>query len=221
MISLFDFRDLWHDLKAMRLTHFAFALTFLLLCLTSYLAWEGQAAKRGAEEKLEFTKKKQAAEAMASPEASRMMPLPTVPAASISPPAPGTISGTATDPMAGAGALPGGGLTVPKTVLVAEAAGINTHTMTPLQKQVQEAKPIATVKTIVKEQGFVIINAGSKQGMTQGLVFDIRRANAVLAKIRVTATIEENEAVADLDLASIPTGVTIEPGDEIIQPVGR
>ena len=32
----------------MRLTHFAFALTFLLLCITGYLAWEGQEAKRGA-----------------------------------------------------------------------------------------------------------------------------------------------------------------------------
>jgi hypothetical protein len=37
----------------------------------------------------------------------------------------------------------------------------------------------------------------------------------------VTETVEENESVADLDLASIPAGVSIEPGDEIIQPVGR
>jgi hypothetical protein len=37
----------------------------------------------------------------------------------------------------------------------------------------------------------------------------------------VTDTIEPNEAVADLDLASIPAGVTLEPGDEIIPPVGR
>jgi hypothetical protein len=43
----------------------------------------------------------------------------------------------------------------------------------------------------------------------------------VLAKVRVTETVEENESVADLDLASIPAGVSIEPGDEIIQPVGR
>ena len=62
MISLFDFRDLWHDLKVMRLTHFAFALTFVLLCITGYLAWEGQQAKRGAMEEVEFLKKKQAAQ---------------------------------------------------------------------------------------------------------------------------------------------------------------
>jgi hypothetical protein len=121
--------------------------------------------------------------------------------------------------MTGAATLPGGGLTVPTSILEAEANG--TNTLTPLQKQVQNAKPVAKVKTVVKEQGFVIINAGSKQSITKGLAFDIRRGDAVLANIRVTDTIEENEAVADLDLASIPAGVSIEPGDEIIQPVGR
>ncbi len=205
----------------MRLTHFAFALTFLLLCITGYLAWEGQQAKRGAMEEVEFLKKKQAAQNMASPTASSMMPLPSAPAASITPPAPGTIALSSPTGLTGASTLPGGGLTVPKSVIEAEAKGINTNTLTPLQKQVQDAKPVAKVKTVVKEQGFVIIDAGSKQSITKGQAFDIRRGNAVLAKIRVTETIEENEAVADLDLASVPTGVTIEPGDEIIQPVGR
>lgn len=205
----------------MRLTHFAFALTFLLLCITGFLAWEGQQAARGAREELAFVKKQQSAESMASPQPGSMTPLPSAPAASISPPAPGTIAVSPATSPAGSSTLPGGGLTVPKTVIEAEAKGINTNTLTPMQKQVQDAKPVAKVKTVVKEQGFVVIDAGSKAGMTPGQSFDIRRANAVLAKIRITDTIEENEAVADLDLASIPTGVTLEPGDEIIQPVGR
>ncbi|MEQ1748984.1 MAG: hypothetical protein ABL974_06150 [Prosthecobacter sp.] len=205
----------------MRLTHFAFALTFILLCITGFLAWEGQEAKRGAMAEVAFLKKKQAAQEMASPNVSSMMPLPSAPATSITPPAPGTIALASPTNMTGAATLPGGGLTVPTTILEAEAKGINTNTLTPLQKQVQNAKPVAKVKTVVKEQGFVIIDAGSKQSITKGLAFDIRRGDAVLAKIRVTDTIEENEAVADLDLASIPAGVSIEPGDEIIQPVGR
>lgn len=205
----------------MRLTQFAFVLTFLLLCITGYLAWEGQEAARGAREELAFVKKQKAAQETASPQASSMMPLPSVPAASITPPSPGTIADASPASMAGASSLPGGGLTVPKTILEAEAKGINTNTLTPLQKQVQDAKPVAKVKTVVKEQGFVIIDAGSKGGIIKGTAFDIRRGNAVLAKIRVTDTIEESESVADLDLASIPTGITIEPGDEIIQPVGR
>jgi hypothetical protein len=213
----------------MRLTHFAFALTFLLLCITGYLAWEGQEAKRGAMNEVALLKKKQEAREVASPNVSSMMPLPSAPAASITPPAPGAIAApsppsiTAPSPpsIAATSSLPGGGLTVPTSIRTAEAKGINTNTLTPLQKQVQDAKPIAKVKTVVKEQGFVIIDAGSKQGIQKGLAFDIRRGDAVLAKVRVTETVEENEAVADLDLASIPAGVSIEPGDEIIQPVGR
>lgn len=203
----------------MRLTHFAFALTLILLCITGFLAWEGQEAKRGAMAEVAFLKKKQAAQEMASPNVSSMMPLPSAPATSITPPAPGTIALATSTNMSGAATLPGGGLTVPTSILEAEAKG--TNTLTPLQKQVQNAKPVAKVKTVVKEQGFVIINAGSKQSITKGIAFDIRRGDAVLANIRVTDTIEENEAVADLDLASIPAGVSIEPGDEIIQPVGR
>jgi hypothetical protein len=174
-------------------------------------------------------KKKQEAREVASPNVSSMMPLPSAPAASITPPAPGAIAApsppsiTAPSPpsIAATSSLPGGGLTVPTSIRTAEAKGINTNTLTPLQKQVQDAKPIAKVKTVVKEQGFVIIDAGSKQGIQKGLAFDIRRGDAVLAKVRVTETVEENESVADLDLASIPAGVSIEPGDEIIQPVGR
>lgn len=213
----------------MRLTHFAFALTFLLLCITGYLAWEGQEAKRGAMNEVELLKRKQEAREVASPNVSSMMPLPSAPAASITPPAPGAIAApsppsiTAPSPpsIAATSSLPGGGLTVPTSIRTAEAKGINTNTLTPLQKQVQDAKPVAKVKTVVKEQGFVIIDAGSKQGIQKGLAFDIRRGDAVLAKVRVTETVEENESVADLDLASIPAGVSIEPGDEIIQPVGR
>lgn len=212
----------------MRLIHFAYVLTALLIGATSYLAWEGQQAARGAKEELAFIKKKQAAEASASPGGDSLVPLPGMPApaTSITPPTPGTI---ASSPAAAAPVLttpstpelPGGGLTVPRSVLAAEAKGINTNTLTPLQKQVMASKPVAKIKTVVKDQGFVILDAGSKQGLAKDQQLEVRRQNGVLGKIRVTDTIEENEAVADLDLTSIPAGVSIEPGDEVIQPVAR
>jgi|JI6StandDraft_1071083.scaffolds.fasta_scaffold02238_9 hypothetical protein len=212
----------------MRLIHFAYALTALLIIATSYLAWEGQQAARGAKEELAFLKKKQAAEDTASPEASSMIPLPmaATPATSITPPAPGTLAsnGPANAPALTTPAvpeMPGGGLTVPKSVSEAEAKGVNTNTLTPVQKQVMAATPVAKVKTVVKDQGFIILDAGSKQGIAKGQQLEVRRENAVLGKLRVTDTIEENEAVADLDLSSIPAGVTIEPGDDVIQPVAR
>lgn len=209
----------------MRLTQFALALTIILLAITGYLAWEGQQAAKGAREELAFVKKQQSADKAASPDAQSLVPLPTAPVASITPPpAPGTIAPAEPEPgdiLAGAGGLPGGGLTVPKSVMQAESQGISTNTLTPIQKQVLSAPSVAKIKNVVKEQGFVILDMGSKAGLSKGQQFEVRRGNSILGKVTLTDSIEENEAVADLDFTSIPTGVNIEPGDEIISPVAR
>ncbi len=204
----------------MRLIHFAQALTLILLGITGYLAWEGQQAARGAKRELEHLKKTQAAEEAAKPVG--IAALPSVPpATTITPPAPGTVAAPATEETPGlmAGGLPGGGLTVPKTVVAAEAQGINTNTLTALQQKVLAAKPVAKLKAVVREQGFIVVDAGSKAGLAKGRKFEVRRDSAILARVVIADTVEADEAVADLDLASIPAGVTLEVGDEIIEPV--
>lgn len=208
----------------MRLIHFAQALTLILLGITGYLAWEGQQAARGAKRELEHLKKAQAAEEAAKPVG--IAALPSAPPASITPPAPGTVAAPATPtpateetPGLMAGGLPGGGLTVPKTVVAAEAQGINTNTLTALQQRVLAAKPVAKLKAVVREQGFIVVDAGSKAGLAKGRKFEVRRDSAILARVVIADTVEADEAVADLDLASIPAGVTLEVGDEIIEPV--
>lgn len=209
----------------MRMTHVALALTVALLAVTGYLAWEGQLAAKGAREELRFVKERENAR---GPAGQAMVNLPTRPAtASITPPpvpAPASAPLGGLPPaevMAGSGALPGGGLTVPKTVIAAEVAGIATNTLTAMQKQVLAAKPVAKVKTVVKDQGFIVLDSGSKQQIVKGMKLDVRRDSSVLGKVTVTDSVEETEAVADMDLASIPAGVSIEPGDELIQPIGR
>jgi hypothetical protein len=205
----------------MRLTHFALALTLILLIITAYLAWEGQQAARGAREELRFVKQQQAAQEGAPLQAANTaVPVTPQATATITPPAPSRVTAEPA-PMPGALPLPGAGLTVPKAVSDAAAGGANPNLLTPQQKEVAAAVAVAKVKTVVMDQGFVVINAGSKQQIGKGMKFNIRRGNAVLAKVTVTDSVDEQEAVADLDLASIPTGVTIEPGDEIIHPVGR
>jgi hypothetical protein len=214
----------------MRLTHFALALTIILLAITGYLAWEGQQEIKGLKKEMDFERKQRQAEETANPAPQSMLPLPTIPASSITPPpppAPGTIaSAPAVEPepggiMAGAGSLPGGGLTVPLSVTQAQTQGISPQALTPLQKQVVAAPAVATVKTVVREQGFIIIDAGLAKGLTKGQKFEVRRANAILARVTLTDAIEENEAVADLDFSSIPAGVNLEPGDELISPLSR
>jgi len=203
----------------MRLIHFAQALTLILLAITGYMAWEGQQAARGAKRELEHLKKTQAAEEAAKPVGMAALPA-VAPATTISPPAPGTVAPAAEEtPGLMAGGLPGGGLTVPKTVVAAEAKGINTNTLTAMQQKVLAAKPVAKLKAVVREQGFVVVDAGSKAGLKKGQKFEIRRDSAVLARVVIADTIEADEAVADLDLSSVPAGVTLEPGDEIIEPV--
>lgn len=213
----------------MRLTHFALALTAILLCITGYLAWEGQQEIKGLKKERDFERQQRLAEQAARPDASQMVPLPTEPAAKVTPPpAPGTIAPppaaampadtTGGDRLVG---LPGGGLTVPRAVSDAEAQGISTNTLTPIQQRVLAAKAVAKIKTVVKEQGFVVIEGGSDQGLAKGQKYDVRRANAVLARITVTDAVEATEAVADLDFSSIPAGVELEPGDELIAPVER
>ena len=51
----------------MRLSHYALALTIILLAITGYLAWEAQEEAKGARKELELVRKQQAAHEMAVP----------------------------------------------------------------------------------------------------------------------------------------------------------
>ena len=54
-------------MQIMRLSHFALALTIILLAITGYLAWEAQEEARGARRELELVRKQQAARDVATP----------------------------------------------------------------------------------------------------------------------------------------------------------
>lgn len=91
--------------------------------------------------------------------------------------------------------------------------------LTPLQKQIVALPTIAKVKQFEKDAGFVIISAGKSQRITKGTQFDLRRENSVVGRIIIGDTIEDDESVGDLDPASVPAGVTVQAGDEVIQVV--
>ncbi len=216
--------------SSMRLTHFALALTLILLAITGYLAWEGQQEARGARKELEFVKKQQAAQETAHPKPENIIPLPTAPtnpvasipsspapSASITPPpAVGTIAST---PMAGATALPGITPVPPPVVGSAPAAAPSASAApTPLQKQIKEAPAVGKVKAVEAKEGFLVLSMGSNQGLTPGMKFEIRRDSSVLAKITVGETIDLDESVANINTASVPPGVSIEVGDDVIKP---
>ena len=66
----------------MKMTHFALAMMAILVCITGYLAWEGQQAAKGQREELEYQRKKIEAMEAAYPKktrASAFEPVATTP----------------------------------------------------------------------------------------------------------------------------------------------
>lgn len=97
-----------------------------------------------------------------------------------------------------------------------QAAAAAPPPMTPRQRQIMGAPPIAEVKEYARDYGFAVITAGAGRKIEKGMGFAIRRGNAIIGRVKVTE-VEDGSAVVDVDPRSIPPGVIIETGDEVIQ----
>ncbi len=166
---------------------------------------------------------------VATPELTKDMlpplpkPLPTAPevpakkvTATISPLPAAPVTGSAGTPAPSVAAAP----TAPaaSTPAAPTTATVDPNAplpLTPLQRRVKDSPSLAKIKEVVLDQGFVTLDAGTKVGLQKGLKFDLRRDSAVVGRISVTDA-DEAEAVADLDPKSVPAGVTVQAGDELI-----
>ena len=206
----------------MKLSHIAQVLTLALLIITSYLAWQARDESIKAGTKVDLRTRQfreivaQAAAQQASPNlvpglvtplsapsgASPSLPLlPSAsPAASVTVPAPTPAPAMTTAPAGSTPSVPAAPVEAP---------------LTPLQRRVKDAPSIGTVKEYVAEQGFVTLAAGKKNGIKEGMKFDLRRDASVVGRVTISIA-EDSEAVADLDPKSVPAGVTVKTGDEII-----
>lgn len=88
--------------------------------------------------------------------------------------------------------------------------------LSPRQRQVLAMPVIAHVKACDKANGFIVIDAGKNKKLEDGMMFSLRRDNAIIGRIKV-GTSEEIEAIGDIVQRSVPPGVSIEVGDEVIQ----
>jgi hypothetical protein len=88
--------------------------------------------------------------------------------------------------------------------------------MTPRQRVISAAPVLAKVTEYQKEFGFVVINAGAKRKLEKDMTFAIRRGGSIIGRIKVTEVTDEG-SVADLPVDTVPAGVTIEVGDDVIQ----
>lgn len=188
-------------MRIMRLSHFALALTIILLAITAYLAWEAQEEARGARKELDLVRKQQAAREMAMPQKPGVV-------SSLPPPPDAPVS--AAPPLAGSALMPG-------TPDAPPAAA----PLTALQKQLLGMPAVAQVTEVHNDQGFAVINAGKNKQLASGVKFDVRRGDGLVGRVIVGESIEATEAVVDIDSAFKLPGVSIEAGDELILPVRK
>ncbi len=216
-------------MAAMRLIQFALGLTLLLLVITVWLAWEGHQEARGMRQRLDMIERNQAAQAQAGAMSGsayaglRSMAPPPIGQAAAESPSPAAISPPPAPPaslgsVAGSSpAAAGAGLRLEPSTAASIQPPAAPPPLSALQQKVLAMPAIAKVKEFHKNEGFAIIDAGAAKQITAGMKFDLRRQHFLVGRITVSDSIEDAEAVADVDPQSIPEGLVPQPGDEVIQ----
>jgi DNA repair exonuclease SbcCD ATPase subunit len=68
---------------------------------------------------------------------------------------------------------------------------------------------------------FVVLNLGDKNGVVSNAEMLVKRGNNLIGKVRITS-VEPATSIADIVVSSVPQGVSIAPGDNVIfQAVGE
>ncbi len=62
---------------------------------------------------------------------------------------------------------------------------------------------------------FVVLNLGDKNGVVSNAEMLVKRGNQLIGKVRVTS-VEPSTAIADIVSNSVPRGLSIQPGDNVI-----
>ena len=222
----------------MKLTHFAHALTIALLLVTAYLAYESLEESKRASEKLNrLTAQYPGAGSPApvseipvpglppsSPEAALpvVAATPSLPPTPLPTPAP-VVPSVSTEPtaaslaaVAGSPGLPQPPAATEPTALPPSAAPAGQPApLTPLQRRVADAPSLGKISEVVPEHGFVTFSAPADVGLKEGMKFDLRRQAAVVGRITIVA-VEPGAVLANLDAKSVPAGLSVQQGDEVI-----
>jgi hypothetical protein len=215
---------------------FAFVITFLLIGLTAFLAWEAHQEARGARREVEWFRQQQneqlAAGATPMPGildgVNRGAPLQTfeeeqaAAAAAGAAPAPtGSVTAGAAPDVADLKPPaydPDEG-TLPARMSPDAGTSAEDEPLTAYQRQLALLPAIARVKQAFNQDGFVLIDAGTAKELSAGMQFDVRRGSSRVGRVTLTDGVEADEAIADIQPRFIPRGVELRAGDELVQVV--
>jgi len=64
---------------------------------------------------------------------------------------------------------------------------------------------------------FVVLDQGSVKGLASGDSFAVRRGTAIIARVVIGDTVQENQCIANIIPEKLVTGMVLQPGDEIIK----
>lgn len=115
-----------------------------------------------------------------------------------------------------AGITPAGSASSPALAQALNAAASSQLPKTPRQRMVAGAPVLAKVTDIQTEFGFVVINAGQTRKLEKDMTFALRRAGFIIGRIKVME-ISADGSVANIVDGSVPPGVALEIGDDVIQ----
>jgi hypothetical protein len=108
-----------------------------------------------------------------------------------------------------------------KLLLDAEIAALKDKTAppqyNPMQTRIKNLPAIAKIKNYNSDLAFVELDAGRNRNLEKGMTFSIRRDAVLVGKIRLSDTIEESSSIADVDVKSVPPGIQIQMGDELVK----
>lgn len=206
----------------MKLTHLALIMTLALVGVTGWLAWDQHSDARGARNQLELLQRQRNGGASAAKEndanandlqaretqllmaqmAAKQNASKTESARPL--PAKTNSGNQAASTLASSGHVS------------AAALEATPPALTPRQRLLMSLPAIGKVSESQQQYGFVVIAAGSDKKLEKGSIFALRRGKAVIGRIKVSE-IENTSAIANLQPGSVPLGVDIQMGDDVVQ----
>jgi len=97
-----------------------------------------------------------------------------------------------------------------------DARNLPTGELNPLQVKIMNLPVVAKIKSFNEKLGFVELDAGKNRKLEKGMIFDVRREAVLVGKVVISDTIEEASSIADVDPKSVPVGVILKQGDELV-----
>ena len=82
---------------------------------------------------------------------------------------------------------------------------------------IRQAPMLAKVTAVVPDQRIVVIGAGSANNIAAGEEFSVRRDSRIVARIKVSDSVEANEAAAEILPGTLVNGEQVKEGDDVVK----